>query len=190
MLIYWDEDCCIYLSFVTVFCCFGHLYKQTNSLTLIIFIPQAFEPNASSSDGIQTLIEIYGTLCIHGRQPNHMKTENIIYVDQIIQDIHKVSDLFPWLHLAVEFWSIAVPLMVHTVWWQAPCQVISETYWSVFLLLYPVFSRVKGINQFYPDFSIECISSNISFSYSILLCIISAPLMVDPVWQAPSEVNS
>ena len=30
------------LSFVLVFCCFGHLYKQTNSLTLKIFIPQRF----------------------------------------------------------------------------------------------------------------------------------------------------
>ena len=57
MLIYWDEDCCIYLSFVTVFCCFGHLYKQTNSLTLIIFIPQAFVAIATSSGGIQTSID-------------------------------------------------------------------------------------------------------------------------------------
>ena len=41
-----------------IFCCFGHLNKQTSSLLLQIFIPQAFEANASSSRGIQTLIDI------------------------------------------------------------------------------------------------------------------------------------
>ena len=44
----------IYLSLGVVFCCFGLLHKQTNNQ---IFIPQAFEANASSSGGIQTLIE-------------------------------------------------------------------------------------------------------------------------------------
>ena len=48
----------LYLYFVVVFCCFGHLNKQTNSLTLKIFIPQAFEANASSSGGILTSIDI------------------------------------------------------------------------------------------------------------------------------------
>ena len=44
----------IYLSLGVVFCCFGLLHKQTNNQ---IFIPQAFEANASSSGGTQTLIE-------------------------------------------------------------------------------------------------------------------------------------
>ena len=47
----------IYLGLFVVFCCFGHLNNQTNSLTLEIFNPQAFEAIASSSGGIQTLID-------------------------------------------------------------------------------------------------------------------------------------
>ena len=46
-----------YLGLFVVFCCFGHLNNQTNSLTLEIFNPQAFEAIASSSGGIQTLID-------------------------------------------------------------------------------------------------------------------------------------
>ena len=53
---------CLYLSFVFVFCCFGHLDKQTNSLTLIISIPQAFVAIATSSGGIQTSVSFLASL--------------------------------------------------------------------------------------------------------------------------------
>ena len=45
----------MYLSIGVVFCCFGLLHKKKTILQ--ISIPQAFEANASSSGGIQTLIE-------------------------------------------------------------------------------------------------------------------------------------
>ena len=54
-LIEWNRSS--YLGLFVVFCCFGHLNNQTNSLTLEIFNPQAFEAIASSSGGIQTLID-------------------------------------------------------------------------------------------------------------------------------------
>ena len=43
-----------YLYLGVIFCCFGLLHEHTNNQ---IFIPQAFEANASSSGGTQTLIE-------------------------------------------------------------------------------------------------------------------------------------
>ena len=46
-----------YWSLCVVFCCFGHL--QTIFLQYLYLFPQAFEANASSSGGIQTLIDEY-----------------------------------------------------------------------------------------------------------------------------------
>ena len=47
----------IYWSLCVVFRCFGHL--QTIFLQYLYLFPQAFEANASSSGGIQTLIDEY-----------------------------------------------------------------------------------------------------------------------------------
>ena len=48
---------CLYWSLCVVFCCFGHL--QTIFLQYLYLFPQAFEATASSSGGIQTLIDEY-----------------------------------------------------------------------------------------------------------------------------------